>query len=87
VSPAAASKCRECGAPFPVKARELEQVEGELSEVEVTRLRVEAKRAQAAAQTLEDLIAEGQRRGFKNPRGWAQHVWDGRQKKRAGARA
>ncbi len=87
VSPAAASKCRECGAPFPVKARELNQVEGELSEVEVQRLRVEAKRAQAAAQTLEDLIAEGQRRGFKNPRGWAQHVWDGRMKKRAGAGA
>ncbi len=51
------------------------------------RLRVEAKRAQAAAQTLEDLIAEGQRRGFKNPRGWAKHVWDGRMKKRASAGA
>ena len=87
VSPAAASSCRECGKAFPVKARELDQVEGELSEVEVTRLRVEAKRAQAAAQTLEDLIAEGQRRGFKNPAGWARHVWDGRMKKRAGARA
>jgi superfamily II DNA or RNA helicase len=82
VSPAAASSCRECGKAFPVRARELDQVEGELSEVEVAKLRIEAKRAQAAAQTLEDLIAEGQRRGFKNPAGWARHVWDGRMKKR-----
>jgi DNA repair protein RadD len=82
VSPAAASKCRECGTAFPVVRREVEQVEGELSEVEVARMRVEAKRAQAAAQTLEDLIAEGQRRGFKNPQGWARHVWQGRMKKR-----
>jgi len=87
VSPAAASKCRECGTVFPVVRREVEQVEGELSEVEVARLRVEAKRAQAAAQTLEDLIVEGQRRGFKNPQGWARHVWHGRQRKRAGAPA
>jgi hypothetical protein len=52
----------------------------------VQRLRVEAKRAQAAAQTLEDLIAEGQRRGLKNPSGWAWHIHQARQKKRAGAR-
>lgn len=85
MSPAAASKCRECGAVFQVVRREVEQVDGELSEVEVAKLRIEAKRAQAAAQTLEDLIAEGRRRGFKNPAGWARHVWAGREKKRAAA--
>lgn len=39
------------------------------------------KREQAKAQTLEDLIAVGQRRGMKNPRGWARHVLAARQTK------
>jgi len=36
--------------------------------------RREAKREQATASTLEDLIQIGTRRGMKNPRGWARHV-------------
>lgn len=74
VSPAAASKCRECGKPFPVKARQIEEVAGSLSEVEVARARREAARVQAAAQTLEDLIRLGTARGMANPTGWARHV-------------
>lgn len=79
VSPAAASKCRECGKPFPIKAREIEQVDGTLSEVEVARARREAAAVQAAAKTLEELIEVGRRRGFKNAAGWAKHVFDARQ--------
>jgi DNA repair protein RadD len=36
---------------------------------------------QRQAQTLEDLIEVGQRRGMKNPRGWARHVLAARQTK------
>lgn len=79
VSPAAASKCRECGHLFPVKARQIEEVAGQLSEVEVARARREAAAAQAAAATIEDLIKLGQARGFKNPAGWARHVFQARQ--------
>jgi superfamily II DNA or RNA helicase len=43
--------------------------------------RQEAKREQASAQTVEDLIAIGKRRGMKNPRGWARHVMAARQAK------
>jgi DNA repair protein RadD len=74
VSPAAASKCRECGALFPVKARKIEEVAGTLSEVEIARMRRESVRVQAAAKTLEDLIAVGMARGMRNPVGWATHV-------------
>lgn len=81
VSPAAAAKCRECGALFPVKAREVEVVEGELSEVEVARMRREAARAQASADTLESLAALGAMRGYKNPQAWARHVWNARQRR------
>lgn len=74
VSPAAAVKCRDCGAPFPIKARQIEEVAGTLSEVEVARARRQAARDQAAAQTLEDLIRLGTQRGMSNPAGWARHV-------------
>lgn len=84
-SPAAASKCRECGAPFPVKSRQIEEVAGQLSEVEVAKARREAARVQAAARTLEDLIAVGQARGMKNPAGWARHVAQARAAKEARA--
>jgi hypothetical protein len=40
------------------------------------------RREQSQAQTVEDLIAIGKRRGMKNPRGWARHVMAARQAKR-----
>jgi superfamily II DNA or RNA helicase len=49
----------------------------------IERLRLDTKRQvkqeQATAQTLEDLIAVGRRRGMKNPHGWAKHVLGARQ--------
>lgn len=81
ISPAAAAKCRECGAAFPLKPRTIEEVAGTLSEVEVMRAKREAKKEQAAAQTLEDLIQLGASRGFKNPAGWARHIFQARQAK------
>jgi superfamily II DNA or RNA helicase len=83
ISPAAAAKCRECGAAFPIKARTIEEVAGTLSEVEVMRAKREAKKEQAAAQTLEDLIRLGQSRGYKNAVGWAKHLFSARAGRRA----
>lgn len=80
-SPAAASKCRECGRQFPVQARKIEEVAGSLSEVEIARMRRVAAREQAAAKTLEELIAVGMARGMKNPHGWARHVHEARMAK------
>jgi hypothetical protein len=39
------------------------------------------RREQGSAQTLEDLIALGQQRGYKNPAAWAKHVLAARQTK------
>jgi hypothetical protein len=68
--PSAKQVCPDCGHEFTPERRELQTVEGELVEVQ----RREAKREQATASTLEDLIQIGTRRGMKNPRGWARHV-------------
>jgi superfamily II DNA or RNA helicase len=69
-----ARQCLECGHAFAPEARELEQVEGELVEM-VARQR---RRQQGGAQSLQDLIALGQQRGYKNPSAWAKHVMHGR---------
>jgi superfamily II DNA or RNA helicase len=76
----AARLCPECGHEFVPERRELQHVDGELVELQ----QVERRREQATAGTLEELIAVGQRRGMKNPAGWARHVHRARQAKRQG---
>jgi superfamily II DNA or RNA helicase len=68
--PSAARECPDCGNEFIAERRELTTVDGELVEVQ----RAEAKREQAQANTLDELIAIGRRRGMKSPAGWARHV-------------
>jgi superfamily II DNA or RNA helicase len=69
--------CRECGHVFaPQERRELQQVDGELVEMAVAK-----RREQGGAQTLQQLIALGQQRGYKNPVAWAKHVLAARQTK------
>jgi superfamily II DNA or RNA helicase len=75
--PSAKQICPDCGHQFVPERRELQTVEGELVEVQ----RREAKREQATAQTVDELIAIGKRRGMANPRGWARHVMAARQAK------
>jgi hypothetical protein len=72
-----AKQCGECGHTFAAEVRELQQVEGELVEVAAR----ERKREQGTAQSLQDLIALGQSRGYKNPVAWAKHVLAARQTK------
>lgn len=85
ISPAAMLKCRECGEPFPVQARKIEEVAGELQEVSIEELRRVAKKEQAMSQTLDALIELGRMRGYKAPERWAQHVWAARSARRATA--
>jgi DNA repair protein RadD len=80
-SPAAAAKCRECGNVFPVQAREVEQVDGELAEIEVARMKREANRELGMSKTVEALVALGRMRGLKNPEGWALNVMRAREAK------
>lgn len=74
------SRCGECGHVFAVeKRRELIQVDGELVE---RKLEIRQRRAeQGRAQTLEELIEVGRRKGMKNAHGWARHVLAARQAK------
>ncbi len=82
--------CPECGFVYPVKARDalgvgrvLDEVEGELEEIDVAALRRERAREQSQAETLDDLIKLAMARGYKSPEKWAGHVWTARQAKAA----
>jgi superfamily II DNA or RNA helicase len=80
-SMSAAQVCRECGHVFaPQETRELKVVEGELVEAAAREL----KREQGSAQSLQELIELGRRRGYKKPRGWAERVYQARLAKRHG---
>ena len=76
-NPTGASYCCECSHQFRVEVRELKQVDGELQEL-TTRQR---RREQGGARSLEDLIALGRQRGYKNPVAWAKHILAARQTK------
>ena len=76
-----APKCPACGFVYPVQSREIEQVDGDLEQVDPALIRREQKREQASAQTIDDLVTLGRKRGYKNPYAWARHVMAARSQK------
>lgn len=76
------TRCSFCGAEFEIKYRKVDEEDGELVEVDVKELRRKRLMAQGKCKTLEELVSEGRRRKYKNPRLWAKHVFNARQKKK-----
>jgi superfamily II DNA or RNA helicase len=70
-------ECPECAYRYPAKARHVEQVDGDLTEIRPDDRRLAAKREQAGCRSLEDLKALGAARGYSQK--WAEHVWAARQ--------
>jgi DNA repair protein RadD len=82
---AAATHCA-CGFAFPVQKREVEQVEGELQEIDLATAVRMRRQEQGKAQTEADLVEIGRKRGMRRPELWARHVMRARMAKQ-GARA
>jgi len=81
-----APRCPECGHQFRPERRSYAVVAGELQELSAEELqqrqaREQRKREQQQASSIEELIAVGERRGMKNPRGWARYVLAARETK------
>lgn len=78
--------CRFCGHVYEVKGRQVDVVDGELSEIDVERIRRERFRAQrreqAKCESLKELEELGKARGYKRPQMWAKYVFNHRQRKR-----
>jgi superfamily II DNA or RNA helicase len=76
-----AAQCPTCGHVVEVKARQVEEQDGELQEVDADQLRRDRAREVGQARTLEALIEVAKRRGYKAQ--WAHHVWRSRQHRSA----
>jgi DNA repair protein RadD len=82
--------CDRCGWTLELtEKRKQVVIGGELISVSVehyqhiqTQLKFEAKKQQAKAQSLEELIALGVSRGYSNPHGWAVNIMQARGNKR-----
>ncbi len=74
--------CRHCGAVFDSEARKVEQAEGDLVEVDATAIRRARMKEQGQAQTFEDLVELGRKRGYRRPHIWAKHLFNFRQSKK-----
>lgn len=73
--------CPECGHKYTPKVRKVEEVEGDLEEVDVEALRKRRLVEQAKAETLDDLVKLATARGYKSPQKWAAHVHTARMAK------
>lgn len=66
------SCCPSCGVEIErKKAREIEQVDGELVRIDQSAIRKERLKEQGAARTLRELVDLGVRRGMNKPAAWA----------------
>jgi DNA repair protein RadD len=75
VMSAAADRCGECGYLFVSMPREMNEVAGDLQEVEAASLsKFERLKEQANAKTLDDLIKIARLRNYKNPEKWAAMI-------------
>lgn len=85
VTGAAATACKACGYVFQAAPREIEQVSGELAEVDAVAARRARAMEQGQADTVEALTALGRARGMRFPEQWARHVVAARERKREAA--
>lgn len=77
--PFGATVCRFCGYAFELKPREVKQVDGDLKEVDLVAMRMQQRREQGRAQTMEELVAIGKARKYRRPYAWAAYVFRARQ--------
>ena len=71
--------CPECGWVVPVMSREIDQVDGELVEIERERVRISSRREVGMAKTEDELNAIAAARGYK--KGWVYMMLKARAKK------
>lgn len=73
--------CQYCKEKFPIKEREITEVDGELIELDKERIKREKRKEVGSARTYESLVALGYKRGYKSPEAWARHLLNARKGK------
>lgn len=75
--PSTSPKCPYCGHDHRgavTAGRVVEEIAGELEEVDPAKLREARKAEERSARSVEDLITLGKKRGYSNPVAWAGHI-------------
>lgn len=74
-----APRCKYCGTSFEKKPRVIEHVNGQLGPVDIAAWRASRTPQQTVQddKRLETLVLLGKQRQYKDPVGWAQHVFNG----------
>tara|TARA_R100000093_G_C1939921_1_gene71733 strand:- start:253 stop:1605 length:1353 start_codon:yes stop_codon:yes gene_type:complete len=76
--------CPNCGHVYEIAAREVEEIDGDLGELNVRERRRLRLQEQHECGDIDDLIALGRKRGYKHPQKWAAHVMSARLNKSRG---
>jgi superfamily II DNA or RNA helicase len=79
--------CPHCGQAVqdtPSAGRKIEEVAGQLHEVDREQVRRRLMKEQGEARSIDALIDLGRKRGYKSPEKWASNVWTARLQREAG---
>lgn len=63
--------CPNCGVPYPVQSREIEEIEGELAEIQIQQEKKEKIKNRKEAKTIPELIQFAVDNNYENPEKWA----------------
>lgn len=76
---AGAQRCKICGEKFPIKSREIDEVDGQLEEKEnERRIKNQMFDIEGMAKDYDGLVLIGKQKGYKDPVAWAQWVMEQR---------
>lgn len=76
-----APSCPNCGKVYPVQSRMVDEVDGELGELDRSVAAPAFRTMQGMSKTLDDLIRVGRSKGMKHPEAWAAKVISARMAK------
>ncbi len=84
--PLALAACLHCGTPqesgTSSPGRKLDEIDGQLHEIDREQARRQFHQERGGAKSLDELIALGRAKGYKNPEAWAGHIYTARLQKR-----
>jgi superfamily II DNA or RNA helicase len=80
-----AKVCVFCNEPFQVRARVIEQVPGDLVQIDPNEIRRLRAKEQGSARTYEQLVELGRKRNYRRAELWAKHMMIARANKKQGA--
>jgi len=75
-------ECPYCKTAFVIQDREVDQVAGELTEVDIIKARKERLRKQGQCRTYDELVAFGKEQGYPKAEYWAKRLLEYRKQKK-----